>query len=63
MSNFWPIQPGERGSSRPLKERISAAKKFDEKMSTEGLPALPLDILRTMEHRGGIDRLIRTVSR
>ncbi|MGO9814057.1 MAG: hypothetical protein ACLP53_25270, partial [Isosphaeraceae bacterium] len=31
MSNFWPIQPGGRGSSPCLKAGVSAAKKFDEK--------------------------------
>ena len=30
-SNFWPIQPGGRGSSPCLKAGVSAAKKFDEK--------------------------------
>ena len=30
MSNFWPIQPGGRGSSPCLKAGVSAAKEFDE---------------------------------
>src|SRR5208337_2447422 len=30
MSNFWPIQPGGRGSSPCLKAGVSAAMKFDE---------------------------------